>query len=106
MFRPRYKIGYKTVTDLAWRCCPGLTGESCPEHLTDHGATPPHQEPEPQIPLGQLGPGPRPSPYSRKAPRPRGESVHGCPPGRVGFLRLSGRVGMGVGVGEELMQTD
>lgn len=75
MFRPRYKIGYKTVTDLAWRCCPGLTGESCPEHLTDHGATPPHQEPEPQIPLGQLGPGPRPSPYSREAPRPRGFGV-------------------------------
>ncbi|NP_001278074.1 EMILIN-3 isoform b precursor [Mus musculus] len=75
VFRPRYKIGYKTVTDLAWRCCPGLTGESCPEHLTDHGATPPHQEPEPQIPLGQLGPGPRPSPYSREAPRPRGFGV-------------------------------
>ncbi|XP_021012761.1 EMILIN-3 isoform X2 [Mus caroli] len=75
VFRPRYKIGYKTVTDLAWRCCPGLTGESCPEHLTDYGATPPHQEPEPQIPLGQLGPGPRPSPYSREAPRPRGFGV-------------------------------
>ncbi|XP_021012760.1 EMILIN-3 isoform X1 [Mus caroli] len=77
VFRPRYKIGYKTVTDLAWRCCPGLTGESCPEHLTDYGATPPHQEPEPQIPLGQLGPGPRPSPYSREAPRPRGRKGQG-----------------------------
>uniref|UniRef100_A0A8C6H917 Elastin microfibril interfacer 3 n=1 Tax=Mus spicilegus TaxID=10103 RepID=A0A8C6H917_MUSSI len=77
VFRPRYKIGYKTVTDLAWRCCPGLTGKSCPEHLTDHGATPPHQEPEPQIPLGQLGPGPRPSPYSREAPRPHGRKGQG-----------------------------
>ncbi|XP_021049407.1 EMILIN-3 [Mus pahari] len=77
VFRPRYKIGYKTVTDLAWRCCPGLTGESCPEHLTEHGATPPHQEPEPQIPLGQLGPGPRPSPYSRESPRPRGRKDQG-----------------------------
>ncbi|XP_052040139.1 EMILIN-3 [Apodemus sylvaticus] len=77
VFRPRYKIGYKTVTDLAWRCCPGLTGEDCPEHLTDHGTTPPHQEPEPQIPLGQLGPGPRPSPYSREAPRPRGRKGQG-----------------------------
>uniref|UniRef100_A0ABK0L0B8 Elastin microfibril interfacer 3 n=1 Tax=Rattus norvegicus TaxID=10116 RepID=A0ABK0L0B8_RAT len=77
VFRPRYKIGYKAVTDLAWRCCPGLTGEGCPEHLEDHGATPPHQEPEPQIPLGQLGPGPRPSPYSREAPHPRGRKGPG-----------------------------
>uniref|UniRef100_A0A8C8UGV3 Elastin microfibril interfacer 3 n=1 Tax=Peromyscus maniculatus bairdii TaxID=230844 RepID=A0A8C8UGV3_PERMB len=75
VLRPRYKIGYKTVTDLAWRCCPGLTGEGCPEHLTDHGATSPHREPEPQIPLGQLGPGPRPPPYSREAPGSHGFGV-------------------------------
>ncbi|XP_038185152.1 EMILIN-3 isoform X2 [Arvicola amphibius] len=74
VLRPRYKIGYKTVTDLAWRCCPGLTGEGCPEHLTDHGATPPHQEPEPQIPLGQQVPDPRPS-YNREAPSPHGFRV-------------------------------
>ncbi|XP_036042228.1 EMILIN-3 isoform X2 [Onychomys torridus] len=74
VLRPRYKIGYKTVTDLAWRCCPGLTGEGCPEHLTDHGATPPHREPEPQIPLGQLGPGSRP-PYSRETPSSHGFGV-------------------------------
>ncbi|CAO2577908.1 Emilin3 [Lemmus lemmus] len=89
VLRPRYKIGYKTVTDLAWRCCPGLTGEGCPEHLTDRGATPPHQELEPQTPLGQQVPDPRPS-YSREAPSPHGESVHGCPPEGVRFLRLSG----------------
>ncbi|XP_051043242.1 EMILIN-3 isoform X2 [Phodopus roborovskii] len=75
VLRPRYKIGYKTVTDLDWRCCPGLTGEGCPEHLTDRGATPPRREPEPQTPLGQLGPGPRPSSYSREAPSPRGFGV-------------------------------
>ncbi|XP_041670317.1 EMILIN-2 isoform X2 [Cheilinus undulatus] len=30
-FRPMYKIGYKTVTELAWRCCPGYQGQDCRE---------------------------------------------------------------------------
>ncbi|XP_064331746.1 EMILIN-3 [Camelus dromedarius] len=77
VFRPKYKVGYKTVTDLAWRCCPGLTGEGCPEHLTDHGATPPQPEPEPHIPSGQVGSGPRPLPSSRAAPIPHGRKGPG-----------------------------
>ncbi|MBZ3882236.1 EMILIN-3 [Sciurus carolinensis] len=77
VLRPRYKVGYKTVTDLAWRCCPGLTGEGCPEHLTDHGAHPPHLDSETQIPSGQLGPGPRPPSYSRAAPSPNGRKGPG-----------------------------
>uniref|UniRef100_H0VTU4 Elastin microfibril interfacer 3 n=1 Tax=Cavia porcellus TaxID=10141 RepID=H0VTU4_CAVPO len=72
VLRPKYKVGYKTVTDLTWRCCPGLTGESCPEHLTDHGAAPPQLNLEPQIPSGQVGSGPRPPPYSQAAPSPHG----------------------------------
>uniref|UniRef100_A0A287D2Y9 Elastin microfibril interfacer 3 n=1 Tax=Ictidomys tridecemlineatus TaxID=43179 RepID=A0A287D2Y9_ICTTR len=75
VIRPKYKVGYKTVTDLAWRCCPGLTGEGCPEHLTDHGAHSPHLDSEPQIPSGKLGPGPRPPSYSRAAPSPNGFGV-------------------------------
>ncbi|XP_042550656.1 EMILIN-3 isoform X2 [Dipodomys spectabilis] len=75
VLRPRYKVGYKTVTDLVWRCCPGLAGEGCPEHLTDHGATPPQQEPEAQILSGQPDPGPRPPPYNRAAPSPQGFGV-------------------------------
>uniref|UniRef100_A0A3B3VA68 Elastin microfibril interfacer 3 n=1 Tax=Poecilia latipinna TaxID=48699 RepID=A0A3B3VA68_9TELE len=27
--RPTYKVGYKTVTELEWRCCPGYSGEAC-----------------------------------------------------------------------------
>uniref|UniRef100_A0A8C5JVF5 Elastin microfibril interfacer 3 n=1 Tax=Jaculus jaculus TaxID=51337 RepID=A0A8C5JVF5_JACJA len=77
LLRPRYKVGYKTVTDLAWRCCPGLTGDGCPEHLTDHGSTLSQQEPEPHIPLGQLGPGPRHPPYSREVPSPHGRKGPG-----------------------------
>uniref|UniRef100_A0A3B5QD71 Elastin microfibril interfacer 3 n=1 Tax=Xiphophorus maculatus TaxID=8083 RepID=A0A3B5QD71_XIPMA len=27
--RPTYKVGYKTVTELEWKCCPGYSGEAC-----------------------------------------------------------------------------
>ncbi|XP_019492447.1 PREDICTED: EMILIN-3 [Hipposideros armiger] len=77
VLRPKYKVGYKIVTELSWRCCPGLTGQGCPEHLTDPGATPPHSEPESQIPSGQLGPGPRLPPSSRAAPSPYGRKGPG-----------------------------
>ncbi|XP_044195412.1 EMILIN-2 [Thunnus albacares] len=30
-FRPMYKIAYKTVTELEWRCCPGYQGHDCME---------------------------------------------------------------------------
>ncbi|XP_071233660.1 EMILIN-2 [Salvelinus alpinus] len=30
-FRPAYKIAYKTVTDLEWRCCPSYQGPDCSE---------------------------------------------------------------------------
>ncbi|KAG8513409.1 EMILIN-3 [Galemys pyrenaicus] len=90
VLRPRYKVGYKTVTDLAWRCCPGLSGEGCPEHLTDHGATPPQLEPEPPIPSGQLDPGPGPAPSGRVVPSPHGRKG----PGLIGerLERLEGDV--------------
>ncbi|XP_053106729.1 EMILIN-1 [Hemicordylus capensis] len=29
--RPRYKVAYKTVSDLEWRCCPGYAGDDCAE---------------------------------------------------------------------------
>uniref|UniRef100_A0A8D0HCX8 Elastin microfibril interfacer 1 n=1 Tax=Sphenodon punctatus TaxID=8508 RepID=A0A8D0HCX8_SPHPU len=29
--RPRYKVAYKTVSDMEWRCCPGFTGDDCAE---------------------------------------------------------------------------
>uniref|UniRef100_A0A3B4AQM3 Uncharacterized protein n=1 Tax=Periophthalmus magnuspinnatus TaxID=409849 RepID=A0A3B4AQM3_9GOBI len=30
-FRPMYKIGYKIVSELEWRCCPGYQGYDCKE---------------------------------------------------------------------------
>ncbi|MBN3310602.1 EMIL3 protein, partial [Amia calva] len=33
-YKPKYKVGYKTVTELEWRCCPGFSGEGCYEGPT------------------------------------------------------------------------
>uniref|UniRef100_A0A8V5G838 Uncharacterized protein n=1 Tax=Melopsittacus undulatus TaxID=13146 RepID=A0A8V5G838_MELUD len=69
-FRPKYKIGYKTVTELAWRCCPGFMGEGCHDSPTDQPSLLP-QQPSPKVPPGQkMFPIPRLPPYpkSRKLP--------------------------------------
>ncbi|KAG1942003.1 EMILIN-3 [Pimephales promelas] len=29
LFKPQYRIGHKTITELEWRCCPGFSGENC-----------------------------------------------------------------------------
>ncbi|XP_054868051.1 collagen alpha-1(XXVI) chain isoform X3 [Amphiprion ocellaris] len=31
VFRPSFKLAYKQVTALEWRCCPGFVGEECRE---------------------------------------------------------------------------
>uniref|UniRef100_A0A671WGQ7 Elastin microfibril interfacer 3 n=1 Tax=Sparus aurata TaxID=8175 RepID=A0A671WGQ7_SPAAU len=46
-FKPKYKVGYKTVTELEWRCCPGYSGENCHDGPT---SVPDHRP----IPTGQL----------------------------------------------------
>uniref|UniRef100_A0A668U9T6 EMI domain-containing protein n=1 Tax=Oreochromis aureus TaxID=47969 RepID=A0A668U9T6_OREAU len=28
-YKPKYKVGFKTVTELEWKCCPGYSGENC-----------------------------------------------------------------------------
>ncbi|KAF5895762.1 structural maintenance of chromosomes flexible hinge domain-containing protein 1, partial [Clarias magur] len=48
--RPTYKVGYKQVTELEWRCCPGYRGYDCMELK---GAQPPFQvlpKPQPSLP--------------------------------------------------------
>ena len=27
--RPRYRVAYKMVTEMEWRCCPGYSGDDC-----------------------------------------------------------------------------
>nr|XP_033507401.1 EMILIN-2 [Epinephelus lanceolatus] len=45
-FRPTYKIAFKTVTELEWRCCPGYQGLDCkdlkppPDRQTVQGTQP------------------------------------------------------------------
>ncbi|XP_018531736.1 EMILIN-2 [Lates calcarifer] len=45
-FRPTYKIAYKKVTELEWRCCPGYQGPDCkdlkppPDRQTVQGTQP------------------------------------------------------------------
>uniref|UniRef100_A0A8C5ILC1 Elastin microfibril interfacer 3 n=1 Tax=Junco hyemalis TaxID=40217 RepID=A0A8C5ILC1_JUNHY len=67
-FRPRYKIGYKTVTELSWRCCPGFLGEGCHDSPTDQPGLLP-QHPSPKMPPGQkMFPMPRLPPYPKSHP--------------------------------------
>ncbi|KAF7706196.1 EMILIN-2 [Silurus meridionalis] len=46
--RPVYKVGYKQVTELEWRCCPGYRGYECME---SKDVLPPQvlQEPRPDL---------------------------------------------------------
>lgn len=67
-FRPKYKIGYKTVTELAWRCCPGFLGEGCHDSPTDQPGLLP-QHPSPKMPPGQkMFPIPRAPPHPKSHP--------------------------------------
>ncbi|XP_062429330.1 EMILIN-1 [Rhea pennata] len=45
--RPRYKVAYKTVSELEWRCCQGYAGEDCAEGPPP-GAPPPTSRPQPR----------------------------------------------------------
>ncbi|KAM6919282.1 EMILIN-2 [Xenentodon cancila] len=44
--RPMYKIAYKTVTELEWRCCPGYRGPDCKDlrPMPDRRPPPPQGE--------------------------------------------------------------
>lgn len=45
-FRPTYKIAFKTVTELEWRCCPGYHGLDCKD-IKPPQQPQPHQGPNP-----------------------------------------------------------
>ncbi|KAG5282435.1 hypothetical protein AALO_G00055980 [Alosa alosa] len=90
-FKPKYKVGYKTVTELEWRCCPGYTGENCfdgPASLPD-GMMPPFKGilPRPAVkgyPRGQpKGPEPKPVPGGSLEPGKPYPVPDGQPDGRT-----------------------
>uniref|UniRef100_A0A8D2JHR6 Elastin microfibril interfacer 1 n=1 Tax=Varanus komodoensis TaxID=61221 RepID=A0A8D2JHR6_VARKO len=43
--RPRYKVAYKTVSDMEWRCCPGYSGDDCAEGGTPLTTARPRPQP-------------------------------------------------------------
>ncbi|TRY92354.1 hypothetical protein DNTS_013315 [Danionella cerebrum] len=54
-FKPTYKIAYKTVTELEWRCCPGYQGPDCREVKGSPDVLNKDQPPHPQHPLQNRG---------------------------------------------------
>ncbi|XP_076857357.1 EMILIN-3 [Brachyhypopomus gauderio] len=48
-YKPMYKVAYKTITELEWRCCPGFTGVDCNIEPAAYGmkAMPPFKGPMP-----------------------------------------------------------
>ncbi|EHB14502.1 EMILIN-1 [Heterocephalus glaber] len=51
--RPRYRVVYKTVTDMEWRCCQGYGGDDCaegPAPATGPALSTPHPRPRPARP--------------------------------------------------------
>ncbi|KAM4809701.1 EMI domain-containing protein 1 isoform 3-T3 [Rhinophrynus dorsalis] len=61
--RPTYRVSYKTVTALEWRCCPGYKGANCEE---DTGS------------LAEVREAPRVSASVRRLPSRAGSSFSGC----------------------------
>lgn len=80
--RPRYRVAYKTVTDMEWRCCQGYGGDDCGEG-----------------PSSALGPAPA-TPHPR--PRPGRPNLSGSSAGS----HLSGLGGEGPGESEKVQQLE
>lgn len=80
--RPRYRVAYKTVTDMEWRCCQGYGGDDCGEG-----------------PASVLGPAPS-TPLPR--PRPARPNLSGSSAGS----HLSGLGGEGPGETEKVQQLE
>uniref|UniRef100_A0A667ZR70 Elastin microfibril interfacer 3 n=1 Tax=Myripristis murdjan TaxID=586833 RepID=A0A667ZR70_9TELE len=62
-YKPTYKVGIKTVTELEWKCCPGYSGDNCydgPTSLPDVMMPPfkalPHRPGMKGFPLGPRPP--------------------------------------------------
>ncbi|XP_069777843.1 EMILIN-2-like isoform X2 [Narcine bancroftii] len=47
-FRPTYKVAFKMVTQLAWRCCPGFKGKDCKDGQSARTAVSPLPSSDPQ----------------------------------------------------------
>ncbi|XP_051984828.1 EMILIN-2-like isoform X2 [Xyrauchen texanus] len=59
-FRPTYKIAYKIVTELEWRCCPGYQGPDCRELKSSPNRQTVYPQSHPQPHSGQTRTAQRP----------------------------------------------
>nr|XP_031540738.1 EMILIN-1 isoform X3 [Vicugna pacos] len=80
--RPRYRVAYKTVTDMEWRCCQGYGGDDCAEG-----------------PAPAVGPAPT-------TPRPRPQPARPNLSGSSAGSHLSGLGGEGPGESEKVQQLE
>ncbi|XP_059511257.1 collagen alpha-1(XXVI) chain isoform X2 [Stegostoma tigrinum] len=120
IIRPTYKLAYKNVTALEWRCCPGFMGSSCQEecmnctkfaelqerlntlenkmlelHLTDTVGVPSaaNETSDAAVPWENHMFIQRGPPGLRGAPGQKGEPGERGPPGSQGLPGLPGPVG-------------
>ncbi|CAL8313788.1 unnamed protein product [Merluccius merluccius] len=78
LFRPTYRIGYKLLTELQWRCCPGYQGYDCKELKGGGPRQPPPQHPHSPETVGQHGvERGQPHPWRAQAGRQGGQEVQG-----------------------------
>ncbi|KAG9473924.1 EMILIN-3 [Eleutherodactylus coqui] len=87
LFRPKYRIGYKIVTELQWRCCPGHSGDSCQDGPpVQSGYLPPYVGPKASLPGSKLFPPPKTPPtYSKLQPETLPDPP--APPKKTGYGR-------------------
>ena len=76
MYKPIFKVAYKTVTELEWRCCPGFSGYGCMEAAYHHPGRmmPPFTGPSYK---GQMFKGPQLKGPQHKGPIFKGPVVKG-----------------------------
>ncbi|XP_037837689.1 EMILIN-2 isoform X2 [Kryptolebias marmoratus] len=81
-FRPTYKIGYKTVTEIEWKCCPRYRGTDCKDVI------PPPDRQTVQGPRSYLPPNPGFSPRHAQRPERRETAHHESRHGVTDKVRL------------------
>lgn len=55
--RPRYKVAYKMMTEMEWKCCHGYSGDDCSEGPVSGGSGTPIATARPRPRPGQTGSG-------------------------------------------------
>ncbi|CAL8362042.1 unnamed protein product [Merluccius merluccius] len=113
LVRPSYKVTYRQVTALEWRCCPGFIGEQCRQEcmnctgytdmnsrlnaieskikqLEEAGSSPSSRSGSPEVSSDNEVDGPQPTPIGPPAVAPSGERG---PPGPMGPPGLPGSMG-------------